>query len=499
MRRILGPVVALALLPTLGLPACESSSSPAATTLAFEAGTFEAGPSTTPEGETEPSDAQPPEGGAPQDASDGSAPTFTTFHVAMGSTGACAVFPDGRMKCWGRPLVGAAEPIGDSPGQMGAALAKVSLPKRVRTIRAATSGLMCIIFEDGGLRCWGGSALGQAAPGGPTLAAITTNIDLGAGRTAIDVAPGANHACAVLDDGTVKCWGSNPQGQLGLGDATDRATPPAAPIDLGAGRTAKAITAGRAFTCALLDNDRIKCWGANNNTISDSGIGGELCIGGTAHIGDGPNEMGDNLPFAKLGTNPATSLPWKVKRVIAREVRACAVLENDRIKCWGRNDGGGALGSGDSLPYGDSLLDDAIPFVDVGTDPATSKPWAVSDLALGDVATCALLPNGVVHCWGQDSSFGTLGQGGNFTLGDGPGEMGAALVDVALKPARVPTRLFGAAYSMCARVDTSTLDCWGSNNQGVLGQGVAFVNATTTSVGDAPGEMGASLAETFLE
>ncbi len=47
-------------------------------------------------------------------------------------------------------------------------------------------------------------------------------VDLGLGRTALQVAVGNNHTCAILDDGSVKCWGDNSQGQLGLGDTQSR-------------------------------------------------------------------------------------------------------------------------------------------------------------------------------------------------------------------------------------------------------------------------------------
>lgn len=234
------------------------------------------------------------------------------------------------------------------------------------------------------------------------------------------------------------------------------------------------------------------------NDLPTGGTGGVLAIGGTAHIGNDVNEMGDNLPFAKLGTNPAAGAPWKVKKVAAGNVHACAILQNDRVKCWGRNDGTAALGSGNNEAYGNTKLDDNIPFVDVGSDPATGLPLSTLDLAVGEGATCVLLSSGVVRCWGADSGTGTLGQGSSASIGDQPGEMGNQLVDVALKPGRVPTRVWSAPYSMCAQVGPSTLNCWGRNTNGMLGQGVPS-SGTTAEIGNAPGELGAMLNETLLE
>ena len=82
------------------------------------------------------------------------------------------------------------------------------------------------------------------------MADSLTVIDLGTGRTTRDIEAGDNHTCAILDDASVKCWGSNASGQLGLGDTNNRGDAsgemgnslPA--VDLGSERTATAIAAG---------------------------------------------------------------------------------------------------------------------------------------------------------------------------------------------------------------------------------------------------------------
>ena len=64
-------------------------------------------------------------------------------------------------------------------------------------------------------------------------------------------------------------------------------------VNLGTGRTAKMIGAGDHHTCAVLDDDSVKCWGRNDY--------GQLGLGDTSNRGDGPGEMGDNLPIVDLG------------------------------------------------------------------------------------------------------------------------------------------------------------------------------------------------------
>jgi Alpha amylase, C-terminal all-beta domain/Regulator of chromosome condensation (RCC1) repeat len=85
---------------------------------------------------------------------------------------------------------------------------------------------------------------------------------------AIAIAVGRLPNCALLNDHRVKCWGNNGYGQLGLGDREDRGADPATmgdnlpTVDLGTGRTAKSLAAGRNSTCAILNDDTLKCWGA---------------------------------------------------------------------------------------------------------------------------------------------------------------------------------------------------------------------------------------------
>ena len=68
----------------------------------------------------------------------------------------------------------------------------------------------------------------------------------------------------------VKCWGRNDEGELGLGDTKNRGdgagemADSLETVELGAGRTAKTITAGEYYTCAILDNGQVECWGCDN-------------------------------------------------------------------------------------------------------------------------------------------------------------------------------------------------------------------------------------------
>ena len=115
-----------------------------------------------------------------------------------------------------------------------------------------------------------------------------TGINLGTGRTATAISAGYDHTCALLDNGAVKCWGLNGYGQLGLDNRTNMGDDSGemvqlTGINLGTGRTATAIATGGWHTCAVLDNGSAKCWGWNQF--------GQLGINNTTDMGDNSGEM----------------------------------------------------------------------------------------------------------------------------------------------------------------------------------------------------------------
>ena len=102
------------------------------------------------------------------------------------------------------------------------------------------------------------------------------------------VSAGYNHNCALLDNTSVKCWGSNLMGALGIDNSTDMGDDAGemallTGINLGTGRTATAVSVGYQHSCAVLDNASIKCWGRNEN--------GQLGIDNDTVMGDGAGEM----------------------------------------------------------------------------------------------------------------------------------------------------------------------------------------------------------------
>ena len=127
------------------------------------------------------------------------------------------------------------------------------------------SGLhTCAILDNGTLMCWGLNNRGQVGDGSTTNAHTPVWVDLGSGTTVTEVVNGYRHTCATLSNGSLMCWGENSDGQLGNGQRTQTQTTPVW-VNLGVGRTATRIAADYGNTCAIVDNGSLYCWGTNTH------------------------------------------------------------------------------------------------------------------------------------------------------------------------------------------------------------------------------------------
>lgn len=291
----------------------------------------------------------------------------------------------------------------------------------------------------------------------------------------VDVKTGQYFACVLYDEGSLKCWGWNGNGQLGQGSTsaigdTSLEVGGANPfVNLGTGRTVSKFSVGGAHACAILDNNELKCWGAGGN--------GRLGYGNTTSKGDNANEMGDNLLPVNLGTGRTAV------EVVAGGSHTCALLDNASVKCWGSGTAG-KLGKGSTASLGDAaneMGDNLLP-IDLGTGRTATKIVAGLDYV------CAILDNGTVKCWGENQR-GQLGKDSTNDLGDGAGEMGDSLTAVNIGAGRTATDIIGLYETVCVKRDNNTMICWGRNNLGQVGKGnTAGANA---AIGDAGGEMAA--------
>lgn len=407
--------------------------------------------------------------------------------IAVGSDHTCVIMEspqiNNQVKCWGRNDYGQLG-LGDTnargdgrdipegqDSEMGDDLLFVDLGDG-HGAKAISAGdkHTCVILETDQVKCWGRNDYGQLGLGDiesrgdhhddpdtdeneNEMGDDLPYVDLGTDRTAKAIIAKYNYTCAILDNDQVKCWGDNYFGQLGLGDINSRGDDsfemgdalPA--IDLGKDQTAKAITAGKNHTCAILNNnDDLKCWGLNNF--------GQLGQGHKTSLGDGPNEMGDNLLAIQLGT--------AVKSVIAGDSYTCAILDNDGFKCWGINH----LLSQNSVDYfGDdpNEMGDNLPIIQLGIGRIAQFA------AAGPYHVCLILNNNNdLKCWGKNEQ-GQLGLGDTNYRGDQDDERIAQLPIVYLGSNRYARFVVAGENHTCAILDNDQVKCWGGNEYGQLG------------------------------
>lgn len=304
----------------------------------------------------------------------------------------------------------------------------------------------CAVLADGTMRCWGAGALGQLGYGdgidrGDEPGELPTP-SVPVGGDVLRASTSGMHTCAVLDGGQVRCWGSAFGGGLGngtgngsFGNNPSEVPPP----DIDVGAPVRDVEAASGFTCAITEADDVRCWGYN--------FSGQLGYGHTDNLGDQPGEL--PVPDLELG--------GPVAQIAAGSNHACAVLKDGTLRCWGGNYSG-QLGYGDTENRGDEPGEMPPPPVDVG------GPVAQVVISTDFDVTCALRTDGAVLCWG-DSQSGSLGLGPVSDIGKNPGDMPPPPVPLA-GPA---TAISFAALSGCALLATGELQCWGSNGHGAAG------------------------------
>ena len=204
----------------------------------------------------------------------------TATALAAGERHTCALLDDGSAVCWGANDVGQ---FGDgtNTGQNVPTQTSGFGGGRVAVAIAAGNYHTCALLTDGNISCWGANDMGQLGDGTSDYRYVPTQTSsLGNGRTAVALDAGSrghysngdHHTCAILDDGTVSCWGSNSRGQVGDGTTTDRAVPTQTG-NLDPSFPAVGISLGGDKSCSIVQNGEIYCWGGNSN--------GELGIGST--------------------------------------------------------------------------------------------------------------------------------------------------------------------------------------------------------------------------
>ncbi len=420
-------------------------------------------------------------------------PAPAIVQIAAGGHHTCALTQDGRVRCWG-------------PTDRGVLALGVTLPECDGIFLVCDRGSRCCVGDDEPPRC------------------LENTIQLGLPAT--QVAVGSGHACALLEDGTVHCWGMKRGGSLGGGDldgcdpvdlceygasccqATDTCCVgddehPSAVAPVSLGGKAKQIVTATKHSCALLEDGSIRCWGSGDNGVMGTAAGLE-CAAEDCDDAEGCCIGDDELPSAV----PAIEFDAPALAIATGTTTTCALLAGGALYCWGRHEENGhAFDVGDDevpasagpvttggqvtqvtvgASHACALFDDGgarcwgtpqaetgyagaydneapdfpanLPYVDVG--------GSAGRIVAGNSATCAVLDSGALVCWGENAS-GMLGHPGLGHIGDD--ELPAAVdpVDIGGKVLDVT---FGYAHA-CALLEGGAIRCWGQGWNGQLGNG----------------------------
>jgi alpha-tubulin suppressor-like RCC1 family protein len=252
--------------------------------------------------------------------------------LALGGFFGCALVADGGVSCWGD----------NTQNELGRTLDAGSFdptPTLVPLFNAASAVAAgkyhaCALLRDHAVECWGAAdrgAVGTVLDGGVAEPRIV------AGLSAVQLSAGDGSTCAITTQGSVVCWGADQYGQLGRGDSDGSALavaidPVPQPVALPAGTTAVQIESAVASTCALLSDHTVWCWG--DNAYGELGTGSAV-PGFSAR----PAQVPGLTNIVQIAAGPGG---WTV----------CALLEEGSVRCWGANDADqlGVDTSGDAGP-----------------------------------------------------------------------------------------------------------------------------------------------------
>lgn len=333
----------------------------------------------------------------------------------------------------------------------------------------------------------------------------------GGDRKVVKIGAGFGFACAVMDDGGVRCWGSNSRGNLGPAKSDiDAATPVQVP---GVANATEIIVGGDSgssgdIACAITKDRDVWCWGGvqmipNNNDSKTEpraipelkGIVSLALGGGNGYavkpdgkvwgwgssafntMNDGNKGSGPDKPLHEI---PGVT---NAKHVTAGLNHACVALGDGTVSCWGysgKQQSATAIAgvAGATALYTEAGRDttcaatkDAMLCWGDSQEPKPMKALAGAKKVIGRNHMCAIADDGSVWCWG-DNTFGQLGD-------DGKTRYEPTKVKTLAK--RAVDLAVGHVFT-CAALEDGSAACWGYNQRGQLGDGTLTDRTSPTAV-----------------
>ena len=251
----------------------------------------------------------------------------TIKQISAGENHTCAIASDNRAYCWGSNKNGqlgngsTADSRVPVAVNMSGALAGKTIKQM--SVEFSTS---CVVASDNRAYCWGSNKNGQLGNGSTADSRVPVAVNTSGvlvGKTIKEVTTGGFHTCALDTSSKMYCWGLNSSGRLGGGLTSILSNVPVAVNMSGvlAGKTIKQILAGGDHGCVVASDDKMYCWGLNNN--------GEL---------GNNSSVNSSVPVA---VNADGVLAGKtIRQMSAGFSSTCAVDSGYGIYCWGYNSNG---------------------------------------------------------------------------------------------------------------------------------------------------------------
>ncbi len=296
----------------------------------------------------------------------------------------------------------------------------------------------CGVTSDGSAKCWGRNDSAAVGDGTTADKLVPTQVQTLTSDVQ-QIATGKNHACAVISDGTVKCWGTNNVGQLGnglIGNGTSSSFKYGAPTPATQfGTNNRMVSTGDSVTCVLKNS------------------GGVLCVGANTY-----GQLGNNSLTNSVTAVTPVGLSTGVASISVGTNTTCAAMTDGTAKCWGTNRFG---------QVGDATnVNKQVPTTVSGL---TGVKNVMTHSYINDFGTtCATTDHGI-FCWGN----GQYGQIGNGVMSSrntpAPVTGMESGIDVQIGVAHV-----------CGQKADKTVWCWGGDAQGRLGDGMTTNRAQIT-------------------